>query len=74
MTPVDDYRAKANEFMARAQGETNPALRVQYETLAQSYLRLADQAERNSRSDLVYETPRVPTPGTGHIQSGKVED
>lgn len=57
MTAVDDYRTKANEFMAKALRETDPTLRVQYETLGQSYLRLADQAERNSRSDIVYETP-----------------
>jgi hypothetical protein len=32
-------------------------LRVQYSHLGQSYLRLAEQAERNQNSDVVYETP-----------------
>ena len=57
MTHGNAYRAKANEFMAKAKSESNPALRLQYEQFAQSYLRLAEQADRNQRSDLVYETP-----------------
>ncbi len=57
MTNGDAYRAKANAFMAQAKRATDPALRLQYEQFAQSYLRLAEQADRNQRSDLVYETP-----------------
>ena len=75
MTSVDVYRAKASEFMAKAQRETDPTLRVQYETLGQSYLRLADQAERNSRSDIVYETPTSPSrPPEEPGQIGKRKD
>jgi hypothetical protein len=57
MTPTE-YRAKAAELLARARREGNWALRLEYEILAQSYLGLANLAERNSRTDLVYETPR----------------
>jgi hypothetical protein len=58
MTPTD-YRAKAAELMARAQREGNRSLRLEYKILAQSYVGLAHLAERNSRTDIVYETPRT---------------
>ena len=58
MTPAE-YRAKAEELSAVARLATNPAMRVECEKLAQSYLRLADQAERNSQTDITYETPRA---------------
>jgi hypothetical protein len=60
MTTVDAYRAKANEFLAKANHETDPLLHAQYQQLGQSYLRLAEQAERNLHSDIVYETPPRP--------------
>jgi len=68
MTRGNAYRAKANEFMAKAKSESNPALRLQYEQFAQSYLRLAEQADRNQRSDLVYETPGSPVTGVQQQQ------
>jgi hypothetical protein len=57
MTTVYEYRAKANEFLAKAQHETDRSLRAQYEQLGRSYLRLAEQAELNHKTDIVYETP-----------------
>lgn len=60
MTAVDEYHAKANEFLAKAKRVIDPALRGQYQQLGQSYLRLAEQAERNQHSDIVYETPSRP--------------
>jgi hypothetical protein len=59
MATGDTYRVKAAELRARAQREPNPAVQSELEALAQSYLRLVDQAERNSHSDIVYETPTV---------------
>jgi hypothetical protein len=53
----DAYRAKAADFAARATTEGNPFMRVELENLALAYLRLADQADRNIRNDIVYETP-----------------
>ena len=60
MTPADSYRVKAAELTARAACQPAGALRAELSALAESYLRLAEQAERNSRTDLVYETPRRP--------------
>jgi hypothetical protein len=57
MNPWDEYRVKAAELNARAACETNARIQAELESLAQSYLRLALQAEQNSRLDLTYETP-----------------
>ena len=61
MTQADEYRVKAGDMAALAQAETNPLQKAEYERLSLSYLRLADQADRNSRTNLVYETPPAPT-------------
>ena len=53
----NDYRVKAAEMNARAGRESNPNLRIAFQNLGLSYLRLANQAERNARNDIVYETP-----------------
>jgi hypothetical protein len=57
MTPAEVYRVKAVEFAAKAKTETDHAIRVQLDALALSYIRLAEQADRNAQSDIVYETP-----------------
>ena len=57
MNPWDEYRVKAAELAARAACENDPQLQEELENLAKSYLRLALQAEQNSRFDLTYETP-----------------
>ena len=57
MIQGDAYRTKAAELHARARREANPALRAELESLALGYLRLAEQAERNSLTDISYETP-----------------
>lgn len=77
MATVCEYRAKANEFLAKAQRESDPSLRAQYEQLGRSYLRLAEQAERNLKSDIVYETPtrrQAPQQQQQQIQPDKAED
>jgi hypothetical protein len=59
MTPAE-YRAKAQLMLERAQqesGDTAELLR-----LALSYLRLADMAEKNATTDLVYEPPTMTVP------------
>ena len=55
MTTGDEYRGRAANLRAKAQRETNAAVRTEFERLALSYLRLAEQAERNSLTDVVYE-------------------
>lgn len=57
MTTADLYRVKAGDLAALAKAETDPFGKAEYEQLSQAYLRLAEQAERNSRTDVVYETP-----------------
>lgn len=62
--PAEDYRARAAHLMALAQRDTGEA-RAQYEALARSYLVLAEQADKNSKLDVAYETPeRDPDLGT----------
>ena len=51
------YRKLAAEFRAKARQEERPGLRFDLDRLARSYLRLAEQAEKNERNDVAYETP-----------------
>ncbi len=60
MTQTEQYRVKAVEFAAKANAEGNPDIRTQLEALSLSYRRLAEQADRNARTDVVYETPPAP--------------
>ena len=65
MIRSDRYRAKAVEFRAMAQEERDGKRRLEYEALAQSYLDLARLAERNSQTDIVYETTPLVSKMTG---------
>jgi hypothetical protein len=57
MVPGDNYRARTLELLARAEIESDPQMRAELENLAAAFLRLAEQAERNSQVDLTYEPP-----------------
>jgi hypothetical protein len=57
MPAADEYRIKAAEIMAKARQEADLRLYNELEKLALAYLRLADQADLNALTDLVYETP-----------------
>jgi hypothetical protein len=57
MNPSEAYRIKAAHLEAEARREKSPATRLELFDLATAYLRLAEQAERNSHLDIVYETP-----------------
>ena len=48
---------KAAGLSAKASFETDAQIQAELESLAKSYLRLALQAEQNTRLDLSYETP-----------------
>ena len=54
---ANQYRIRAAEFHAQAQSASNPKLRAQFENLSLAYLRLAEQADRNSQTELIYEPP-----------------
>ena len=58
MTNAEQYRARAADLLIRAKTETSPMIRAEWQHLAKSYLHLAEQADRNSRADIVYETPQ----------------
>lgn len=55
MTSREDYFLKAAGLLSKAEAETNPRLRDEFQNLATAYLRLAEQAMRNTRADIVYE-------------------
>jgi len=57
MTSADQYRAKGLQFAAMANLQSNPRLQLEYAGMAEAYFRLAQQAEKNQQTDLVYETP-----------------
>lgn len=67
MTPADHYRVLAAQFMARAKVEQNLTLRSEWQYLGVCYLRLAEQADRNSQTDVVYEPP----PKGGGVETTK---
>ena len=57
MTPADEYRKLAAQLRGMARkAETSP-LAAEWGVLALSYLRLAEQVDRNARQDVNYETP-----------------
>jgi hypothetical protein len=57
MTAGDRYRVKAAELFGLAKEAKQLHLQVEYAATAASYLRLAEQADRNALTDVVYETP-----------------
>jgi hypothetical protein len=68
MTPADRYRAKAAEYAAHARSETiTPTFRAECDRLTKSYLDLAELAERNSLTNIVYETPTVSAEDDGKV-------
>jgi hypothetical protein len=54
---AEEYRIKAADMDARAKRESTIPTKAEYQNLALAYLRLAEQAEKNAATDLVYETP-----------------
>jgi hypothetical protein len=54
---VQKYRRLAQECFRIAEHVTDPGTRTWLMEMAQSWLVLAEQAEKNQTADLVYETP-----------------
>lgn len=52
MTPADGYRTLALKLRAKAAREQDQALATEWRQLANSYLRLAEQAEQNTLADI----------------------
>jgi hypothetical protein len=57
MAAGDNYRAKALQLLAKAEVETNPDIRADFENLAAAFMRLAEQAERNAALTIEFELP-----------------
>jgi len=53
----DRYRQNAIDCLRLASETNDPGGKAVLLDLAQSWVRLADQAQKNLRTDLVYETP-----------------
>ena len=51
MPPGDKYRAKAAR-LSNARGTITPEIRAERENLARAYLRLAEQADRNTEATI----------------------
>ena len=62
MTLADQYRVKAGDMAALARAERDPFQKAEYERLSLSYLRLAEQADRNSKTDIVWFDPLIDKP------------
>ncbi len=58
MSEAEEYRRRAAGCILIAEETADSASRLQLMEMAQAWFRLAEQAEKNSRTDLVYETPR----------------
>ena len=52
-----DYKRQAAECLSQAEHVINPQTRSFLRVAAAAWSRLADQADKNRHSDLVYETP-----------------
>ena len=59
---ADEYRRNAADCLRMVERTADPAARATLLDMAQSWRILAEQAERNSATDVVYETPRPPRP------------
>ncbi len=70
MTPSDQYRKLAAQLDAKARQETNSALKAEWGRMAKSYLRLAEQADRNQRLNLTYEPILQPLRDQTHLKEG----
>ncbi len=68
MSTGDQYRKIAAELRARAAKEQNELWAAEWNILARAYLRLAEQADRNSFADIWVEygpKPRLDGEGEG---------
>ncbi len=52
-----EYRARAAALREQARLVEDRALAAEWMRLAEGYIRLADEADRNAMTDLVYEPP-----------------
>jgi hypothetical protein len=66
MSSANQYRIKATVLAAEARDERHAPIRAELLRMSQSYLRLAEQAEKNERLDICYETPPTSSKPPAH--------
>jgi hypothetical protein len=54
---LEQYRDNSARYLREAEEASDPAQKVWLLEMTRSWLALAEQAARNSRTDVVYETP-----------------
>jgi hypothetical protein len=57
MSSSEAYRHHAGSCLGLAEKVSDPRIKAAMLEMARAWHNLADQAERNSKADLVYETP-----------------
>ena len=64
MPSGEEYRAKAAELFAKAQTEADQSIIFELQTLARSYLRLAEHADGKDRTPILVTPPldTIPPP------------
>ena len=55
MGRTEQYRSLATDMRARASKESSPILRAEWENLAETYVRLAEQSEDATGMNLTYD-------------------
>lgn len=55
MSRAEQYRHLASDVRNRAARESNPILKAEWENLAETYVRLAEQSEDEWDADLTYD-------------------
>ena len=55
MTRAEEYRHLAQKVRAQASREQSPLLKAEWEHLAESYVRLAEQSEASDQLDTLYD-------------------
>jgi len=55
MSRAEQYRHLATDVLSRASREPNPILKAEWENLAETYVRLAEQSEEDWSARLTYD-------------------
>lgn len=58
MTRAEQYRQLAQHVRERAASEKSPILKAEWENLSETYVRLAEQSDRNDRGGTTYDPLR----------------
>ena len=75
MSAADNYRAKAAKLFVKAETESNQTVRAEFENLAEAFLRVAEQAERDAAfaAETELPSPKLRPLAASLIQDGRIE-